>query len=937
MNRKIINTCYVLLAALLLSSAGVRAQEKPDSLVNVAFGTMAKKDLLGAVSVVNVTNLLEKDYSISGLNLQAFVGGYTGNIWGQSGLLIIDGVPRNGWDVRITEIESVVVLKGASAVALYGSKAAKGVILVTTKRGENKPLSIDVRANTGLHFPKAYPKYLNAAEYMTLYNEASRNDGIAERYSQSLIESTAAGTNKYRYPDVDYFSSEYLKNAYNRTDVTTEISGGDDFARYYSNFGMVYNNSLMKTGYQAKNKDLAFNVRANIDMNLTDWLTASTNAVVTLSDNYTGRGDFWGTSSTFRPNWFSPLIPIDMLDPTNTDLQTIVKNSNNVIDGAYLLGGTSTDQTNAFADNLAAGYIKNKNRMFMSNVSVGADLGRILKGLTFKTLYSLDYINFYNEAWKEDYAVYQPTWTTVDGKDVITGLTKFNDDKESTSESIGETYYSQTMSFSAQFNYKRTFAEKHNVTAALIGWGYQVQKSQDSDHEGSDYHRLSNANIGMQATYNFMQKYYVDFTGNVVHSAKLPEGKRDAFSPTVTLGWRLSDESFMKDNASFIDNMKLTASYANLNQDIDIENYYMYKGYFDNKGGWYTWRDGAAGGNTTGSKRGDNPNLSFIQRQEFRVGLETSMLDQLVTLDANYFLQYTKGLLTQGASTIYPSYFTNWDFSFLPYLNFNEDKRTGVDFTLNLNKKVGEIDYNLGFSGMYLASEAVKRDEVYQDAYQYRAGKPIDSYWGYISEGLFQDQTEIDNHATQTFGEVKPGDIKYRDMNNDGVIDSKDQVDLGHNGWAASPFTYGVHFTMKWKGFTLFVMGTGNSGAIGFKNSSYYWVKGSSKYSEVVNGRWTETTKSTATYPRLTTTDGSNNFRNSTYWMYKTNRFDLQRVQLTYDLPKEMFIGTFVKNMSVYCSGESLLTLSKERELMEMNVGSAPKTRFVNLGVKASF
>ena len=218
--------------------------------------------------------------------------------------------------------------------------------------------------------------------------------------------------------------------------------------------------------------------------------------------------------------------------------------------------------------------------------------------------------------------------------------------------------------------------------------------------------------------------------------------------------------------------------------------------------------------------------LTFIQRKEFRIGLETSLLNELVTLDANCFLQHTNGGLTQGSSTIYPSYFSNWDYSFLPYLNYNKDKRTGVDFTLNLKGKAGEADYSLGFSGMYISTEAVRRDEVYQDACQYRAGKPLYSYWGYISEGFFQDQADISGHATQSFGDVQPGDLKYKDVNNDGVVDSKDQVSLGHNGWAVSPFTFGLNITLKWKNFTFFAMGTGSTGAVGFKNSSYYWVKG---------------------------------------------------------------------------------------------------------------
>jgi TonB-linked SusC/RagA family outer membrane protein len=945
-----IKACCVLIAASLLNTSGLQAQEKNDSIVNVAFGKVAKSDLLGGVSTVNVSELLKKSYGTNSLdNLQSFVGGYTGNVWGQEALVLVDGIPRRASDIRMVEVESITVLKGASAVALYGSNASKGVILITTKRGSIKPLSIDVRANTGIFVPKGYPGYLNAANYMTLYNEASRNDGIAERYTQGVIDSTRAGLNPYKYPDIDFFSSDYLKKAYSRSDITTEISGGNELARYYTNIGLAYNNSIMNYGEQKKNNDLAFNVRANVDMNLSKWLTASADAAAIISNNYTGRGNFWGTSSTLRPNWFSPLIPISMFDTSKAALGTIVENSNHVIDGKYLLGGLTTDQTNAFSDMLAAGYIKRKNRSFLYNVNARADLGSVLKGLSFKAGYSMDYTSLYSEAYQVAYAVYEPTWSTINGQDIITSLKKYNNDGNSTNEFIGQTTYTQTMSFRSQFNYENTFARNHNVTAALLGWWYMTQFSSDADNEGgSDYHPIRNTNLGFQAGYNYRKKYYLDFSSALVHSAKLPEGKQNALSPTVTLGWRISDEGFFRNNVSFVDNLKITASYASLNQDLDITgtkhdgtptDYYLYAGYYGNNsslGGWYPWRDGASGGFTTLSGQGGNPNLTFIKRKEFRAGLDASLFNKLITVDANYFSQNTNGLLTRG-NTLFPSYFTGSG-EFRPWLNYNNDRRSGVDFSINLNNKIGQLHYSVGASGMFFSSKAVRRDEVYQDAYQYREGRSLDAYWGYISEGLFQSQDEINNHATQTFGgTVKPGDIKYKDVNNDGLIDSKDQVDLGHNGWAVSPFTYGLNLTLNWKNFTLFALGNGQTGAIGFKNSSYFWTRGTSKFSDVVWGRWTEETKNAATYPRLTTTAGNNNYQNSTFWMYKTNRFNLSRVQLTYDFKEDIFKNSFVHGLRVYIQGDNLLVISKERKLMETNIGAAPQYRFYNLGVKASF
>ena len=203
---------------------------------------------------------------------------------------------------------------------------------------------------------------------------------------------------------------------------------------------------------------------------------------------------------------------------------------------------------------------------------------------------------------------------------------------------------------------------------------------------------------------------------------------------------------------------------------------------------------------------------------------------------------------------------------------------------------------------------------------------------------MFQSQEDIDSWYDQSkLGQIKPGDIKYIDQNGDNIIDEKDEVYLGKGGWYGTPFTMGVNITAKWKDFTLFVLGTGGVGSYGLKNSSYYWVDQEDKYSAVVRNRWTKATASTATYPRLSTLNASQNFCTSDFWMYKANRFDLAKIQITYDLPKHILRSSFVKELSAFVGGANLLTISKEREHMELNVGSAPQSRYYNIGLKAVF
>ncbi|MDE6395315.1 MAG: SusC/RagA family TonB-linked outer membrane protein, partial [Duncaniella sp.] len=540
--------------------------------------------------------------------------------------------------------------------------------------------------------------YLDAASYMTLYNEACRNDGIAERYDAATIYNTAAGTNPYRYPDQKYYNDEYLRKFSNWYGFDGEIRGGNERTHYYLNVGLNHSNGLVKVGDHKNDNTLRFNVRGNVDMTITNWLSAYTNASMVVNDNYAARGDIWGMANGTWANRFAVLLPVSMVDPNNAALQEMI-GSATLINGQYLLGGTSSNQSNAIADSYEAGYIKSKTRSFTFDVGLNFDLGSILEGLTFKTSYGIDYRSFYSEGFAEDYAVYEPTWANVNGQDMIVGLNKHGNDTNSTNEYVGESTYYQLMQFRAQFDYKRIFAEKHNFNAMLMGWGFQRTNSADADHSSSSYHKNTNVNAGIELDYNYDHRYYAQFTGALVHSSKLAPGHREAFSPGVTLAWRLGQEDFIREtSASWIDDMKIMASYANLHQDMDISDWYMWSGYNKYKGGWFTWRDGNSGGWTTAPMRADNYDLTFISRNEFRLGLNTSLFNGLVNLNANWFTYDVKGGLTQGTASIVPSFLNQYDASFLSWMNYNNSRYTGFDFTLDLNKKFGEVELGLGFA-----------------------------------------------------------------------------------------------------------------------------------------------------------------------------------------------------------------------------------------------
>lgn len=926
-----------------LLSQGVMAQESADTRadsINVAFRKSDVRDVIVPVSKVNVSELMEKNYNTYSLdNMQALTAGYNGQLWNQGeALVLIDGVPRDANNVLPTEIEDITFLKGASAVVLYGSRASKGVILITTKRGSIAPLKISARANYTMDVAKSFPTYLDGAEYMTLYNQALVNDGLSPKFTDEQIYNTAAGTNPYRYPNQQFYTSDYLNKTKSRYDVTAEFQGGGKFAQFYTNVSYYRQGDFINFGEGKNNYTDRLNVRGNIDLQLSDWASGWVNANATYYNQHGSNSNFWSAASTLRPNRVAPFIPVSFIDPLDVNSLNLIQNTRNIIHnpaglpaGDYFLGATQEDQSNAFADMYSAGYNTWTSRQFQFDAGVKFDLKSILKGLSFKTNFAVDYKTSYSTSLNDQYATFGVNWTQIDGYDVIGSLTQYGQDKHTGTLNASNSAEQQTIAWNGQFDYVNSWGD-HNLHATLVANGYQQTIS-------GEYHRVSNANLGLQASYNFAHKYYVDLAANAVHSAKLPEGNRNAISPSVTLGWRLTSEDFMKD-MDWLDDLRLTAGYTVLNQDLDIAEYFMYKDIFTATGTWWGWSDANNSIQTSDSQRGGNDELSFVKRKEFNVGLNGALLKNKLTFSVNYFNTTVDGLLAQP-DYIYPSYMhTYWPVStFVPYINYGKNRRQGIDFAIAYNDKAGDFEWGVQAFGQTTTSKNLRVAENVEFEYQRSEGKATDAIWGLECLGYYNSQEEIDNaEAKSSFGTVMPGDLKYKDQNGDGIIDSKDQVVLGR--WGAK-FSGGLNLTLKYRNFTLFAMLTGQFGGNAIKNDTYNWVYGERKYSDVVRGAWTaEKFKNgeMISYPRLTTQSPDNNFRTSDYWMYKTDRLDLARVQITYDFSKSLFgPKSIVKGLQIYANGNSLLTIAGERDQMERNVDSSPQTRSFTLGAKVEF
>ena len=907
---------YNTLKELTLKTSPLLYGEK--DVVNVAFGTKKRGDIVNAVSVINARDLVkyDNDQSITGSSFGLVPGLYgSSNIRGYgTALTIVDGLPRDISTIKMSEVEQITYLKDLNSAMLYGSAAVNGVILITTKRGQAYKKEIRVTGYYGISKPRALPKYLSSAEFMPLYNEARVNDGLAPLYSQTDIDNYTSG-NKYRYPSMDWYSGKYLKSVKPYWSAVTELSGGNENALYYANLGWDQTGNLLNFGQGANSHENRFNVRGNVDLKINSWINSAID-VVGIFDNTTAPTgtNYWSSAATMKPNLFSPLLPIDLMDP---DIN-LLKGVKNNVDDLYLLGGTSSYQTNSIADGYSGGSNTNVQRTFSLNNRINFDLGNVVKGLTFKTNFSFDFYTRFDQSITNTYATYLPTWSAT--ADSITNLTKYGTDTKSGSQNVANGYYTRRFGFYGSLDYDRTFADDHNLGGSLLLYGSKYNFE-------TNLQAAKDVNLGLRLTYSYKKKYLVDFSSAYANSVKLSKENRRIISPSLALAWVISSEDFMS-SVSAIDYLKFRISASNMNSDVGIDGYYYWEDVIYRTGYWY-WDETTWYNIGTRARYGPNPNLTWEKRKELNFGLEGIFFDRLLSVDANVFTNQYYDQITRPA-TAYPSFYSD----FLPYANFDNNAYRGAELGLSVNKSIGDISFVVGANFLYATNEVIKRDEIYSYPYQYRKGKPIDAIFGMVDDGFYKDAADIASSPLVAFGKVQPGDIKYVDQNGDNIIDSDDQIEIGRS---SAPFSYGLNLRISYKHFTLFAKGTGRIGADGMISNNYYWVDGNDKYSTFILNRWTEATKNTATFPRLSSQASSNNFRSSTFWLYNANYFALDAIQLTYEMPETISKMIGMKNLGFFINAYDLLMIAKEKDIMELSLGAEPAYRSFSIGVKTMF
>jgi len=915
-----------------------------DDEIDMGVTVRNRRDIVGSVSSMNTKDRLTYDNTQF---VRDYITGLTVGVRGSSNirgignaLFVIDGVfGRDPNVLNMEEVEQITILKDANAVALYGSQGENGVIIINTKRGKINKREVNVNLRSGIRTAISYPNYLDAASFMVLRDEARINDGIdptdGSLFRNSLnnpILNTRSGLSPVEFPDVDLY--DFARDFTRTTNLISEFSGGNNKSQYYINVGW-----LNEQGWVDVNDDInegrnRFNVRGNIDFKVNDWITSSIDAVAIINTTKSSRANLLNAATTFLPFDYAPLLPLNLIDYSNNpDLVTL-------LDGAVsydgnLLGTSQTGASSPLALAIAGGTEDRVTRATQFNNAINFDLSAITDGLSAKTYVSFDFFDTYTREIRNQFRTYSPRWENNrivafdDGgvNEFVFGI----DQRDLRLRNRSNGFVTRVGSY-VSLDYKNTFGD-HSINTTALGY-------YNSENRDGVLQTDRDAHLGFQATYDFKKKLYVDFSSAYTHSLKLPEGSRGGFSPTFGLAYILSEESFIKD-VDFINYLKLKASGGIIKSDRLINGYYFYDENYS-QGSSFGWADGLFSNRRQNISQAANSNMTFVERIDLNLGIESYLMDSL-WLEANLFRTERDKLLTFLADQ-YPSYYND----FRPRDNFNANLYTGLELGLNYNKSFKDFSVAVGANLLYSQTEASKRSETNEFSYQNRQGLELTTIFGYEDLGFYQENDFISDAdgslilnsilPEPNLGTVvQPGDIRYADQNNDGIIDQNDQVALGQS---ANDLAYGINVNIKYKGLSLFVLARGESGGLGNKLtgfSNYYSPDGTDKYSEVVLNRWTPATANTATFPRLTSGQNRNNFRTSSFWLYDNSFFRIDRAQITYEFPNDVCDIIGVKDFSFNLQGSNLLELGENKDIRRLNIGGNPQARTYTFGLRASF
>ncbi|WP_177181248.1 SusC/RagA family TonB-linked outer membrane protein [Parapedobacter koreensis] len=923
----------------MLDIAMVASDSALEEVVVIGYGTQAKQDVTGSVSAVKGDEIVRSNAP----NLaNALVGRLPGIVAVQRNaepgddspdellirgrstlnnnapLILVDGIPRDFSQIDPNEIESLSVLKDASATAVYGIRGANGVILVTTKRGKTGKPSFTYNGYAGIQNPSQVPKYLNSYDFARLYNEAALNDNpdATPPYSAEDLQKYRDHSSPYTHPDVDWYNAVIKPDALQQRHSLSSTGGSEHLnyfllLGYFDQQGMYRSVNFSKYNFRANiNADLSNTTKLTVGLGgeLGDWRHPG---VVTSRED----GGIFSTTTYLPPNAFP------------------IKNE----DGSW----ASLWGTNPVADLTEAGYRKNGARNIQTSFTIDQKFDFWVKGLSAKVIYAYDF-GFNN--YKNWYTPYQTFIPTGDG------LEEIGVPLPSLDEGFDQ-YNNRT--FETHINYNRTFGKHELGILALYTQfasysnslsGYRSDfpsKALDQLFAGprtniNNYGGASESGregVVGRINYNYDQRYLVEASFGYNGSENFAPSRRYGFFPGFSLGWNMANEAFLK-RIDYIDMLKIRGSYGEVGNDLVSDRRFLYRQPV------YYGSDYVFGGSSPTPVQSlyigelANPYVTWERARKTNFGVDASFKGGFFGFRTDVFFEQRANILAMRNQSVPVTFGAS-----LPVENIARVRNHGVEVELRHDHTIGAFNYFVNANYTFTRNKIAFIDEPANiPAYRQRTGKPMGQFFGYVSEGLYQTQEEIDNSPKIVGVEPRLGDIRYKDLNGDNVINSNDISAIGKSDIPESIF--GITLGGSYKGFDLNVLLQGAGGYnVNFQGeATLEFIYGSSAMEHHLD-RWTPENPN-ASYPRLSLDQYNYKQETSSFWLQDAAYLRLKNAELGYTFPKSLIPENVLKRLRIYLTGTNLLTWSKVKIFDPEAPSGAPyfypiqKTMMVGLNVE---
>ncbi len=910
-----------------------------NDVVVVGYGTQKKTTLTGAVVAVSGDELKK---SVAPNVSNSLVGrlpglvvvtrtGEPGNdasllrirgvntLGDNSPLVVVDGIPNRDLNrIDPATIESITVLKDASA-AIYGSQAANGVILVTTKRGRSGKPQVQVNLTQGWNQPTVLPKMADAANYAQMINEIKLNLGQPAKYTPDDIQKYKDGSDPWGHPNTDWFKAT-IKPWSLQQYASVTLSGGNDRIKYFVSGGTNYEDGIF---YNSATFYKQGNFQSNLDAKISDNIHLSADLSGREQDNHYPGANGAGSGGGALNTWWAlnrqyPYLPAYW--PNGLPGPDVEYGQNPVV--------TTTDAT---------GYQLDKTYILQSNLKLDINIPWV-KGLSLSGNVSFDKNILNHKQFEKPWYVYTWDGLTRDANQVpvlVKGMRGVTDARLWQGMLDGS-----STTVKGLINYQTSIADKHNIKV-LLGTErtsgdssmfnayrrYFTSTAIDQmfaggnllkDNGGAATHSSRLSYFG-RLNYDYEGKYLAEFVFREDGSFIFPEGSQYGFFPGVSLGWRVSQENFWKNNIPIVNELKIRGSWGRTGNDR-IAPYQYAANYSYN--GTYTFNQNTVV-NTTNQIRTPNPNITWEVADQTNIGFDAQMFDGKISLSADYFYNKRSNILWWKNASVPGSTGLS-----LPQQNFAKTANQGFEFVVGYNNHIGDFTYGISFNGSYAKNKILFWDETPGiPAYQQSTGHPMNSMLYYHAIGIFRDQAAVDKYPH--WDGAQPGDVVFEDVNGDGVINGLDQVRDYKTD--IPTFTAGASLNLGYKNFDLSLLVQGAAGA----ERAYTEFSGEAGNfrMENVTGRWTPDNMD-AKKPRAWNrsaqywmTDG---WPNNTYWVRSSDYIRLKNLQIGYSLPAKMIKKIGIDGLRVYASGLNLLTLTSFKDFDPEAPNSDPNSIWVN-------